>query len=144
MCGISGDSGIKKFYESGQLLGKGDLSLVSSIDAKELGRWGSSVSFVETSAQFLSWNDFLSTYNLNDAEFNYISIDAEGSDWSILQQINLSHHKCEVLCVEWNSLPNLDTLFTQYANQHGLLEINRNAENIIYAKRKSFVMTQSS
>jgi FkbM family methyltransferase len=134
--GIADNSGMRKFYESGELLGKGDHSLVSSIDKSETNRWGTSVKFIETEASFSTWQDFLKTFNLEKKEFNYISIDAEGYDWTILQQIDLTLHNCEVLCVEWNGNIMLSDLFTNYANCHGLFEIQRNAENIIFARKK--------
>lgn len=134
--GISDKSGLQKFYESGELLGVGDHSLVSSIDESELKRWNGTVDFKETEAAFLTWQDFISKYNLENQEFNYISIDAEGYDWIILNQIDLTKHDCEVLCVEWNSVINMAEQFTNYANNHGLYEIHRNAENIIFAKNK--------
>ena len=56
-------------------------------------------------------------------------------DGEILRQINLSHHQCKVLCVEWNGILLNDTFFTNYANSFGLYEINRNGENIIFAKK---------
>jgi len=134
--GIADSSGSKVFYESGSLLGSEDHSLVSSIDKKETDRWKGVVSFTESEAYFLTWQDFLAKYNLQNTDFNYISIDAEGYDWSILQQINLSQHNCEVLCIEWNSIPVMDSLFQNYASQYGLYEIHRNAENIIFARNK--------
>lgn len=134
--GIADSSGSKVFYESGSLLGSEDHSLVSSIDKKETDRWKGVVSFTESEAYFLTWQDFLAKYNLQNTDFNYISIDAEGYDWSILQQINLSQHNCEVLCIEWNSIPAMDSLFQNYTSQHGLYEIHRNAENIIFARNK--------
>lgn len=134
--GIAEESGTKVFYESGELLGQGDHSLVSSIDKKETNRWNGRVQFNESEASFLTWQDFLKTYNLERTEFNYISIDAEGYDWMILQQIDLSKHNCEVLCVEWNGNFAFAGLFSNYANSHGLFETHRNAENIIFVRKK--------
>lgn len=134
--GIAEESGIKTFYESGELLGQGDHSLVSSIDKKETSRWNGFVNFKESEASFLTWEDFLKTHSIKKNDFNYISIDAEGYDWIILKQIDLTKHNCEVLCVEWNSIPQMVALFENYANCHGLFEIHRNAENIIFAKNK--------
>lgn len=134
--GIAEESGVKTFYESGELLRQGDHSLVSSIDKKETKRWDGTVNFKETEASFLTWEDFLKTFNLKRQDFNFISIDAEGHDWIILQQIDLTKHNCEVLCIEWNSVPQMAALFENYANSHGLFEIHRNAENIIFARNK--------
>jgi FkbM family methyltransferase len=132
--GIDTISGKKKYFESGKLLGSEDHSLVSCIDEKETLRWRGVVDFKESEAIFLTWDDFLENDNLTNAAFNVISIDAEGHDWNILQQIDLVKHQCEVLCVEWNGVNAMDIIFSNYAGESGLKEIYRNAENIIFAK----------
>lgn len=134
---ISDVTETKKYYESGALLGADDYSLVSSLDENELKRWGGSVDFVETTAECVSWNDFIKFNKLKTTQFNLISIDAEGYDWIILQQIDLCSHNCEMLCVEWNGIKDNDIKFTEYANRHNLFEIHRNAENIIFAKKNN-------
>jgi FkbM family methyltransferase len=126
----------KTYYESGELLGTGDSALVSSLDLNELKRWNGTVSFQESRIICKTWHDFLSVNSLDTTEFNFISIDAEGYDWIILEQINLTLHNCEMLCIEWNGISNLSDKFTNYANAHGLFEIHRNAENIIFARKK--------
>jgi len=131
--GISNENGVKKFFESGALLGDSDTSLVSSVHEGELKRWGNSVKFLETSANFLSWESWLKNYKINEDEtFDYLSIDAEGDDWNILQQIDLQKHSVSVLCVEWNSLKEMDEKFSSYALCYGMKELTRNAENIIF------------
>jgi len=131
--GISTEDGVKKFYESGALLGESDTSLVSSVHQDELKRWGDSVKFLETYANFLTWQNWLKNFKLKeDAIFDYISIDAEGDDWNILQQIDLKKHSVSVLCVEWNSLKEMDEKFSSYALCYGMKELTRNGENIIF------------
>jgi len=126
----------KIYYESGELLGTGDSALVSSLDLNELKRWNGTVSFQESRIICKTWHDFTYVNSLETAEFNFISIDAEGYDWIILEQINLTLHNCEVLCIEWNGVSNLSDKFTAYANSHDLYEVKRNAENIIFARKK--------
>jgi FkbM family methyltransferase len=131
--GISSEDGVKKFFESGALLGESDTSLVSSVHADELKRWGDSVKFLETYANFLTWESWMKNFKIKeDTTFDYLSIDAEGDDWNILQQIDLKKHSVSVLCVEWNSLKEMDEKFTSYTSQYGMKELTRNAENIIY------------
>lgn len=50
--------------------------------------------------------------------FNFISIDCEGADWEVLQQINLTEVGCQMLCVEVNGED--DEKFTDYAAKHGM------------------------
>jgi FkbM family methyltransferase len=131
--GIATSSGKIKYFESGQLLGTKDHSLVSCIDEAETHRWKGVVNFKESEALFLTWEDFLDNDNLSKEVFTFISIDAEGHDWNILRQIDLQKHKCEVLCVEWNGNKAMESIFTMYAAESGMKEIHRNAENIIFA-----------
>jgi hypothetical protein len=133
---IAESSEEKTYYESGELLGIGDSALVSSLDSNELKRWNGAVSFVESRIVCKTWIDFININGLEKTEFNFISIDAEGYDLIILQQINLTMHNCEVLCIEWNGVSSLSDKFTNYANSHDLYEIKRNAENIIFARKK--------
>lgn len=132
--GVSAVSGEQTFYESGQLLGSEDRSLVSCIDPEEMTRWKASVSFAQTTAAFTTWNDFVKKYGYEQKTFDFISIDAEGEDWNILKQINMKQHNCKVLCVEWNSKQQLSEMFTEFANYFEMKEIHRNEENIIFAK----------
>lgn len=131
--GIAEQNGIIDFYESGSFEGH-DKALVSCVDPNEMTRWGNSVSFEKTEAQFLTFEDFLFKYNLDKKRFDFISIDAEGLDWEILSQIDLDLHETQCVCVEWNSINDLDLRFTKYCNNFGLYEQERNAENIIFVR----------
>jgi FkbM family methyltransferase len=136
-CGIANETGVQKFYESGTLLGQDDYSLVSSKNEEELKRWNGSVKFLETYATFSTWDKWLQNSKLKENEtFDFVSIDAEGEDWNILQQIDLKKHGVKILCIEWNSLKNLNEKFTAYATGYGLYEIARNEENILFAINK--------
>ena len=88
----------------------------------------------KTEAQFLTFQDFVFKYNLDKKRFDFISIDAEGLDWGILSQIDLDLHETQCVCVEWNSLNDLDLRLTEYCNNFGLYEEERNAENIIFVR----------
>ena len=133
-CGLSDETGTKLFYESGTLLNEGDIDLLSTTQQSEFNKWNGRVTFSESIAFFYTWQDWLNYGKIGGEKFDIISIDAEGEDWKILSQIDLTKHECKILCVEWNSIPANLMLFTQYANSHGLNEIHRNAENIIFAK----------
>jgi FkbM family methyltransferase len=132
--GISDVTGERTFYESGELLGGEDRSLVSCINPEEMKRWGERVNFAQTTATFTTWNDFVKKYGYEQKTFDLISIDAEGEDWNILKQINMKQHNCKVLCVEWNGKPELNQAFVEFANYFEMKEIHRNGENIIFAK----------
>lgn len=121
------------FYESGCHVASGeDRGLVSTIDFEETKRWPN-VEFEERSVYMVSWetiyNKHLRTPNSN---IDYISIDAEGFDNIILQQINLKKVGCHCLCIEWNSNSELKTLFTNYCADFGMTLAHENAENLIF------------
>ena len=133
--GIADFDGEKEFYESGSLISADDYSLVSTLHEGEMKRWGQSVQFTKTKVNFKQWGTWYQDISAKKQNtFDYISIDAEGEDWMILNQIDLRKHDCKILCIEWNGVISNEKLFTEYANSHNLIEIHRNAENIIFAK----------
>ncbi len=132
--GLGLENGIIDFYESGSFNGD-DLNLVSCVKPNEMDRWQGVVGFNKTKAIFNTFDTFLESNKLENEVFDFISIDVEGHDWDVLQQIDLNKHDCKLLCIEWNSKNELANLFIEYASKFGMFEIHRNAENIIFAKR---------
>ena len=132
---ISQTSGEVVFHESGSWNeDESDVALLSSLKESELERWGDRVSFTETKVQSLTFQDFLKNENLDDIYFDFISIDAEGVDWEILEQIDLTKIGCECLCVEWNGIIDLYTKMTEYCEGHGMKLISKNPENLIFTR----------
>lgn len=123
-----------KFYESGSVLGhKKDSNLVSSAIPTE--RWRKETTFIEKEVPFLSFETFLDfAFKGTTPIFDLISIDAEGFDWEILQQIDLDLHETKCVCVEFNGNNFFDLLMTKYCNNFGLYEEARNEENIIFVR----------
>ena len=123
-----------KFYESGSVLEhRQDSNLVSSAIPTE--RWLKETTFIEKEVPFLSFETFLTTYFQETIPiFDFISIDAEGLDWEILQQIDLDLHETKCVCVEFNGNHSFDLLMTKYCNNFGLYEEARNEENIIFVR----------
>ena len=115
-----------KFYESGDLLGLRDTGLVSTLIMDETIRWRrSGVTFEEHEVDCLTWNSFLERYNLTEQSFNIISIDIEGMDYIVLNQIDLNKVNCEVVCVEFNGKQK--ELFVNYCQKFNM--------NLIHQKR---------
>lgn len=130
-CAIMEDNGIFTLYESGAHVPHGtDVALVSTVNISDTKRWAK-VTFDEVEVAGLTFESFKNIQEITHADF--ISIDAEGNDYCILSQINLSSIGCKCLCIEWNSKPELAKLYVDYCTKYGLREIHRNAENIIYA-----------
>jgi FkbM family methyltransferase len=131
--GIGTSNSIVEFYESGSIFNGDDLNLVSS--AIPTDRWKKATSFLKKEVPFLTFETFLKAHFGSEIPtFDFISIDAEGFDWDILSQIDLELHKTSCVCVEWNSLEDLDLSFTKYCNNFGLYEEHRNDENIIFVR----------
>lgn len=132
--GLSKETGTVKFWESENHVPNGtDKALVSSSDYFETKRWrNAGVKFQEKTIEVMSFSDFYE--GIGRKKFNFISIDCEGVDWIILQQINLSEVECECLIIEWNGNKKLEMDYRIYVQNFGLKEIHRNAENIIYAR----------
>lgn len=130
--GIGECDGMVSFWESGAhvLHGK-DKGLVSTTNFKETLRWPH-VEFEEREIQLVSFDNFY-----NHAErpgFDFISIDAEGQDWIILQQIDLNIVGCRCLCIEHNGDQSLIANYINYCLDFGFREALRNGENIIFVK----------
>jgi hypothetical protein len=65
--------------------------------------------------------------------FDFISIDAEGVDYEILEQINLKH--TQMVCIEHNGNVDLFHLIKDYCNKAGLTKcLLTNLENVIWAR----------
>lgn len=131
-----GATGEKTFYESGSYENKGsDIALLSSANPEEIKRWNGKVDFTTTTAMFLNFPDFIHSMHNIVKKFEFISIDAEGYDYDILKQINLSEIGCECLCIEHNSKTGVADMFKQYCGNYGLVkQLLFNNENIILAK----------
>jgi FkbM family methyltransferase len=135
-CGIADSGGYKKFHESGSYKREGkDIALLSCLDEKEKQRWGNDVDFEEIDAHFYTFADFLNFIkDTNINKFDFITIDAEGYDWRILQQIDLNAIGCQCCCIEHNGVPEIITAYREYCGRAGMHEIGFNGENIIMAK----------
>lgn len=134
--GIAETTGTFEFHESGPFDHQGgDIGLLSTLEIAEKARWGSRVAYETGKAWFMSFADFLDACGQrNIRKFEFISIDAEGYDWKILQQIDLDQVGCQCLCIEHNGKQDLLALFRGHCSLFGLQQLSINAENIIFAR----------
>lgn len=123
-----------KFYESkNHVPGGTDKALVSSTSYEETKRWRQAgVEFIECEIRLMPFNKFWEEQG--NPILSFITIDCEGNDWNVLQQINLKDVGCECLIIEWNGDKVMARKFANYCYKFGLREIHSNAENKIYAK----------
>lgn len=121
--GIDTTTGLKPFYASGG-------SVINVLDKSLLDKWGYPMEY-ETEAQFFTWQDS----GLSKGTYNFITIDAEGKDWDILTQMNLTELGCECICVEQGNDPVNYERIKAYCAGHGLTkELLYNFENVILAR----------
>lgn len=119
------------FYDSGTHLNKGDTSLLSTTRPEEIARWKKSgETFTKTTVRGITFDTLLKETGVN--RFDFITIDAEGADFSILQQIDLTAVGCRLLCVEVCTKG--DREFTEYARKHGMRLLWSCYENRIYCR----------
>jgi FkbM family methyltransferase len=130
---MSRETGQSILWDSGEHLKKGDRALLSTLNFEETKRWASAnVHFKEESVQTITFKDFM--LQCRFSMFDYISIDAEGEDMNILQQIDLRGLGCKCLCIEHNSQKPIIHRIIDFCRSHGLYkELGLNAENIILA-----------
>lgn len=126
---ITERNGPIEFHESGTHLNKGDLSLLSTTKPEELNRWKKSgEEFTKTVVRGIDFDTLVN--QAEQSHFDFISIDAEGADWSILRQIDLKAVGCQLLCVEYNAKD--ENKFKERAAQFGMKLIFINYENLIF------------
>lgn len=128
--GGKGQSGNKIFYESGTHLGKGDTSLLSSLNESEIEKWANSTEFKKTVVKVIDFEEMMAL--VSHKWFDFISIDTEGNDLIILKQMDLNMLQTSCVCVEWNG-KNKDQ-FDEIMLPKGFSLIHTNLENLIYAK----------
>jgi|SRR5688572_8728635 len=117
-------------YESGELLKKGDVGLVSTFNQSEMDRFKSVLNYEPVKVKMFRWKTFLNRLSIK--EFDFISIDCEGNDEGILRQMDFESLKAKCLCVEWNSRPELHKAYSEILNNFRI--IYTSAENLIFVK----------
>ena len=126
-------NGTQTFYESGAYRDGDDVALYSSLNEEEIEKWKNDVPFIEVEAEFITWFEFRSE---NHEKFDFISIDCEGFDLTLLNQMDLNKLGCKCLCIEWNSIESVKQNILDYCKTFGFSELHRNPENLILIKNK--------
>lgn len=132
--GLGAENGLQILYESGAHVHNGnDHGLVSSLIKSETDRWrNSGVGFIENTVKIWDFKTFWSF--IGNVKFDFISIDVEGVELIILQQIDLNEVGCKCICIEWNSNPELQIQFSHYILPFGFKLVHFNRENLIYVR----------
>jgi len=126
---IGKEDGKLEFWESGELLGKGDVALVSSGVFTELRRWDSlNMPFYKMEVPMTSVATMLS--HSRHTHFDLLSLDIEGMELDVLPQIDFKALKIQVAVIEFNGKDEQkynDIMFPQ-----GFKLVHKNMENLIY------------
>lgn len=118
-------------HDSGTLLKTGDTSLVSTLVEEEKKRFQSVLTYEPVDVKVFRWKTFLNRSSLK--KFDFINLDAEGTDWDILGQMDLTDVRC--ICLEWNGNNTLKQRYTEYCAKFGLTRLlYTSAENLIFAR----------
>ena len=107
---IGSHNGKAMLQESGPLCSSSDVGLVSTFHSHEQDRFKRTVQYEPVEVKIFKWKTFLNRLTLK--EFDFISMDCEGSELDILPDMDLS--KTRVICLEWNSKPELKTEYEKY------------------------------
>lgn len=126
---ISKHNGKAILNESGPLCSAADVGLVSTFHPSEMERFKRTVSYTPIEVKTFRWKTFIN--RLTVKEFDFISLDCEGDELNILPHMDLS--KTRMVCIEWNSKPELKTEYEKYLDGFTLLYTS--AENLLYGRR---------
>jgi len=126
---IGKEDGYLEFYESGELLKKGDIALVSSGVKSELDRWISlNMPFEKLKVPMTSVATMLS--RSRHTHFDLLSLDIEGMELDVLPQIDFKALKIQVAVIEWNSKD--EEKYNEIMFPQGFKLVSKNMENLIY------------
>lgn len=108
---------------------EGDTGLLSTLVPSETDKWKSVVQYDTVQVQGYTFKRFQEIWKCD--KFDFVTIDAEGMDYAILSQIDLTKCGCKMVCVEYNGIE-LDK-YINYCERFGMSVKHVNAENLIMA-----------
>lgn len=118
-------------YESGELLGCGDTSLVSTTKESELKRWDSiNMPFEPIVVRCITFDTLIKECGVD--KFDFLSLDIEGGELDVLPQIDFDKLGITLACIEWNSKDR--KRYDAIMLPQGFAVIHQNSENLIYAR----------
>ena len=126
---IGKEDGYLEFYESGELLNKGDVALVSSAIPSELERWKSlNMKFEKLSVPMTTIKTMLE--RSRHFRFDLLSLDIEGMELEVLPQIDFDALGIKVAVIEFNSKN--EKAYNDIMFPYGFRLVAKNLENLIY------------
>jgi len=119
-------------YAVGQVSGWQNMNMndtyYSTLSNEEVKRWvtDSTIQYESKTVEVKTFADF---YKENQGTFEFISIDAEGVDYEILEQIDLTEIGCKMICIETNGIETQK--YIDYCVFYGFKVLHINPENLI-------------
>jgi FkbM family methyltransferase len=135
--GISDQNGTFKFHESVNWIGRDDtpIAILSSLHEGHKNRFYG-MEWIETECEFFTFDYFFEKNPIK--KFDFISIDVEGHEQVVLNQINLDEIGCELICLEHAQNKEALDFFVNYCcGRFGMFEIHRNQDNVIFARSEN-------
>lgn len=132
-CAIGNHNGKATLHDSGELLKKGDVALVSTLVEDEKKRFQNVLTYEPIEVKVYRWLTF---YNrLKIKKFDFLSIDCEALDLDILKQMDLDSLGVQLLVIEWNSIESIKTEILKHTSKFGMNKvIYVSGENIIICR----------
>lgn len=118
-------------HESGELLGTGDIALVSSTKDEELKRWESlKMKFTPVIVPCVTFKTLMK--EIGGGKFDLLSIDIEGMEKEVVPQIDFNELGTKMAVIEWNGKD--ADLFDGIMRNFNFNLVHVNAENRLYAR----------
>jgi len=131
--GISNVTDKLTFYESGNWIdGESPVSILSTLNLEECNRFYG-MNWAETLCDFYTFKDFIERENLEDCEFDFINIDCEGSDFIVLEQIDLKKVNAKLICIEFID-EERELKISLYLKEMGFMLLYKTRDNLIFSK----------
>jgi FkbM family methyltransferase len=122
------NNGTAPLQQSGSLLGKDDVGLVSTFHVHEMERFKRTVKYEPVEVKTYKWKTAHNRMPIK--KYDFINLDVEGDEMNILPDLDLTDVR--LLAIEWNSVPNNKLHFEKYLE--GFKLIYTSAENLLYAR----------
>lgn len=120
-------TGLMSFWISGTHLGTGDSALLSTLSLADKQKWEHTTTWNEVTVMAFTFTDFMK--NRIERKYDFITIDAEGYDYKILEQMDLLDLGCSCLCIEHNGVEKQK--YIDYLTKFNMRVIYQNNENLI-------------
>jgi FkbM family methyltransferase len=118
-------------HESGELLGTGDIALVSSTKDEELKRWESlNMPFKPVIVPCVTFETLLKT--MGQRHFDFVTIDIEGMEKEVVPQIDFNALGTKMAIIEFNGKD--EWFYNNIMTSFGFSLTHKNAENLIFTR----------